>query len=359
MAKEYRHLSLEERVFIQTQLELGCKLGAIAASLQRSRSTVWREVRRNGWKASSHIGKHEGRFSVAGGYRSLYAHARACRLARKARVARRLVVGNALWQRVLKCLEQGLSPQQTGRTLERMPEPARISHETIYSAIYAMPRGELRAQVIALLRKGHKSRRPRSAGRDRRTLLANMTSIEERPIEVEDRLVPGHWEGDLIKGAANGSQVGTLVERVTLFTLLVQMEDATALCAARRFAGSLRRIDSQLRLSLTYDQGSEMAMHESLTRSTGMKVYFAHPRSPWERGTNENTNGLLRQYLPKGTDLSVFSQAELDQIAFKLNVRPRKALGWKCPAELFLPEGTFDFQTYWASTLAKPVALGA
>jgi IS30 family transposase len=238
-----------------------------------------------------------------------------------------------------------------------MPEPVRISHETIYTAIYAMPRGELRTEVIALLRKSHKTRRPRARGEDRRGLIPNMTSIDERPVEVSERLVPGHWEGDLIKGARNRSQVGTLVERKTLFTVLAQMDQATAACAAEGFARVLARIDSQMLRSLTYDQGREMAAHELFSRDTGMVVYFAHPHSPWERGINENTNGLLRDYLPKGSDLSVYTQDELDTIAWTLNVRPRKSLGWKCPAELFLPEGAFDFQAFWSNP-PQPVALG-
>jgi IS30 family transposase len=238
-----------------------------------------------------------------------------------------------------------------------MPEPVRISHESIYTAIYAMPRGELRTEVIGLLRKSHKTRRPRARGEDRRGLIPNMTSIDERPVEVDERLVPGHWEGDLIKGAANRSQVGTLVERTTLFTVLAKMEHATAACAAESFSRVLARIDSQMLRSLTYDQGREMSAHELFSQGTGMAVYFAHPHSPWERGINENTNGLLRDYLPKGSDLSIYTQDELDTIAWTLNVRPRKSLGWKCPAELFLPEGAFDFQAFWSNP-PKPVALG-
>jgi IS30 family transposase len=242
-----------------------------------------------------------------------------------------------------------------------MDKSVRISHESIYSAIYAMPRGELRSEVISLLRKSHKTRRPRARGDDRRGLIPNMTSIDERPLEVDERLVPGHWEGDLIKGARNRSQVGTLVERTTLFTVLAHMQDATALGAANAFSTVLNKVDAQMRLSLTYDQGREMAAHQHLTHITGMQVYFAHPHSPWERGINENTNGLLRQYLPKGEDLSVYTQEDLDKIAWRLNTRPRKSLAWKCPAELFLPEDSFDFQAYWKSILQpnQPnVALG-
>jgi len=177
-----------------------------------------------------------------------------------------------------------------------------------------------------------------------------MVSIHERPIEVEERLVSGHWEGDLIKGARNASSVGTLVERTSLFVTLVKMDSASAKDAEHGFAFVLNRINAQQRLSMTYDQGKEMAWHEKLTEE--IKVYFADPHSPWQRGINENTNGLLRQYLPKGTDLSVYTQEELDQIAWKLNTRPRKSLNFRCPAEIFMPE-SFDFKKHFSH-----VALG-
>ena len=213
-------------------------------------------------------------------------------------------------------------------------------------------------QPFLVGRRGHKSRRPRSAGTDRRGLIAGVTSIDERPMEVNERLVPGHWEGDLIKGARNQSQVGTLVERKTLYTVLVQLDNATAEHTAQRFGFVLNRLDAAMRLSMTYDNGKEMAHHQSLSQSTGIRVFFAHPYSPWERGINENTNGLLRRVLPKGSDLSVYTQEQLDAIAFHHNAKPRKSLGWKSPAELFLPQGTFDFQAYWTNII-NPVALGA
>lgn len=365
MPKKYHHLSDLERAQIQARLELGCKVRAIARSLQRAPSTISRELRRCGWRgpgASAPVNKLRTR--GINGYWCEAAHKRACALAGMPRTAPKLVIGdkpgdgNALWQHVYSALAD-LSPEQVSGTLARMTPPQRISHETIYTAIYAMPKGELRSQVVAMLRKHHKGRRPRTAGKDRRALIVGMTSIEERDPSVDERLVPGHWEADLIKGAFNRSQVGTLVERTSLFTLLVQLDNATAPCTANGFIGVLKRVDAQMRLSLTYDQGREMADHAHLSRQTGMQVYFAHPHSPWERGINENTNGLLRQYLPKSSDLSVYSQAQLDDIAFKLNARPRKSLGFKCPAELFLPEGEFDFQAYWASRLKLPsVALG-
>lgn len=355
MTKSYEHLSLGERAVIQTKIGIGWSVRATAGYLGRCPSSISRELRRGGWHGPAQASKcvRPG----ANGYLCDVAHKHAALLAAKPRVSPKLIAGNALWLQVRRALAAGLSPHQVSSTLARMDKPQRISHESIYSAIYAMPKGELRAEMVEELRKARKARKPRASGQDRRGLIVGMHSIDERPLEVNDRLVPGHWEGDLIKGTLNQSQVGTLVERKTLFVLLVKVPKATAACTAKSFAGVLKRVDAQMRLSLTYDQGKEMAAHRLLSRATGMKVYFAHPHSPWERGINENINGLLRQYLPKGTDLSPHSQADLDKIAHTLNTRPRKSLGWKCPLELFLPEGSFNFQAYWQDKL-NPVALG-
>ena len=356
MKKTYRHLTVDDRTLIQTQLQQGFKPAAIAASLSRPRSCVTRELARNGWKAASAT-RSVGRPAIAGGYSSSRANLRARRLSAMPRIERKLVVGNPLWEKVVDGLLQGLSPEQIAGTLQRMDEPIRLCHETIYQAIYAMPKGELRTETIALLRHGHNKRRPRLRGCDRRGQIPDMTGIDLRPSDIEERQVPGHWEGDHIKGAGNRSQVGTLVERKTRYVALVKLDDGTAQATVDGFGTILQRFDADLRRSLTYDQGREMARHAQLTEDTGIKVYFAHPHSPWERGQNENTNGLLRQYLPKGSDLSVHSQQALDDIAWKLNTRPRKSLGWKCPAELFLPGGAFDFKSYWADKL-NLVALG-
>ena len=356
MTKKYRHLTLDDRTLIQTQLQQGFKPGAIAAGLNRPRSCISRELARNGWKAPS-ANRSVGRPSVAGGYSSIQANLRAQRLLAKPRVERKLVVGNPLWDKVSGSLQQGLSPEQIAGTLGRMDDPIRLSHETIYQAIYAMPKGGLRTEMIALLRCGHNKRRPRSRGVDRRGQIPNMTSIDLRPADITERLVPGHWEGDHIKGASNRSQVGTLVERKTRYVALVKLDNGSAQATTEGFGTILQRFDVDMRRSLTYDQGREMAQHAKLTEDTGIKVYFAHPHSPWERGQNENINGLLRQYLPKGSDLSLFSQQELDDIAWKLNTRPRKSLNWMCPAELFLPDDAFDFKAYWANKL-NLVALG-
>lgn len=353
MGKIYQQLSIEERTMIQTQLEMGIKPAAIAVGLNRSASTLSRELRRNGW-ARRKTCCGPGRPPVAGGYRAQAAHQRAQACTVTPRVARRLRPGTALWKPVLRYLRAGYSPEQIAGTLAGVhpDHPAlRVSHETIYTAIYAMPRGALRTAVIGWLRFGHAKRRPRARGEDRRGRIPDMVSIHERPPEVEERLVPGHWEGDLIKGARNRSAVGTLVERTTLFTVLSRMNDASAEAAVKGFGHVLNRIAAQKRLSLTYDRGREMAEHRRLTQATGVKVYFADPHSPWQRGINENTNGLLRQYLPKGADLSGLSQKELDAIAWKLNTRPRKSLGFKCPAELFTPDA-FDFRQHHAALFA-------
>ena len=356
MTKQYKQITLEERTLIQTQLQQGFKPGAIAASSKRPRSCVWRELARNGWKVAPAV-RPVGRPPLTGGYCSIRVDRRAQTLSVKPRVERKLTHGNALWGQVCDGLRQGLSPEQVAGTLRRMNEPVRLCHETIYQAIYAMPKGILRTETIALLRFGHNKRRSRARGEDRRGQIPNMTSIDLRPADIAERLVPGHWEGDHIKGAGNRSQIGTLVERKTLYVALVKLPSGTAQATTTGFGAILQRFDADLRRSLTYDQGREMAQHAQLTADTGIKVYFAHPHSPWERGRNENTNGLLRQYLPKGADLSPFSQSDLDDIAWKLNTRPRKSLGWKCPAELFLPASAFDFKSHWADKL-NLVALG-
>lgn len=356
--EKFTHLTAQERAFIEIRLDDGFKLRAIARGLNRAPSTISRELQRNSCAAvpsASAQAAHAAPKASLASYCCNRSHARAQHLAKQARRRRLLVPGNALWQQVLQCLRQRLSPGQVSLTLARMQTPIRISPESIYTALYAMPKGELRREVLALLPWGRKSRLSRSSGQDRRRgLMVGMTSIDERPIEVNERLVPGHWEGDLIKGAGNRSQIGTLVERTSLFVLLVQVPRATAACTADAFVGVLKRVQAQKRLSLTYDQGKEMAHHAHLSRQTGMQVYFAHPHSPWERGINENTNGLLRRYFPKGSDLAGHTQQHLDEVAFMMNAKPRASLGGKCPAELFLPEGTFDFQKFWAAKLASP-----
>ena len=344
MGKNYKQLSCEERVMIQFRLEQGSSLRTIAANIGRAPSTISRELRRNGWIDPATPRRGPGR-PPEGIYRAPVAQRRARRLARMARTPSRLAHDGPLWPHVERLLRERHSPEQIAGILHRMHPHAtnlQVSHETIYTALYAIPRGELRTELLNCLRQAHKSRRPRGRGTDRRGCIPNMVSIHLRPPEVDERIIPGHWEGDLIKGAGNASAIGTLVERTTLFVTLAKMKDASGNSAVDGFSKVLNRIDEQRRLSMTYDQGSEMAQHERLSANTGVAIYFADPHSPWQRGINENTNGLLRQYLPKGTDLSTFSQHELDKIAWQLNTRPRKTLDWMCPAELFMPD-SFDF----------------
>ena len=236
-------------------------------------------------------------------------------------------------------LREGWSPEQIAGMLKRAftdDKSRRVCHETIYSAIYVMPRGALRTDLISLLRQGHAKRRPRARGQDRRGQIADMVSLHVRPPEIEDRLIPGHWEGDLIKGARNQSCVGTLVERSSRLVLLARVEGGgTADAALAGFTGILNRVHGSMRKTMTYDQGKEMSRHKDLTAATGVAVYFADPHSPWQRGSNENTNGLLRQYLPKGTDLSGLTQDDLDTIARRLNTRPRKLHGFRSPIEVY------------------------
>lgn len=354
MGQHYEHLGLEERVFVETQLSLGLCPSSIARGLGRAPTTILRELRRNGWKPD----RERSRPRVSGGYRCLPAHRRAHRLASKPRIEARMAAGSALWERVVGYVRQGLSPAQIARTLARMPDPVRLSYETIYNSLYAMPCGHLRSSLLKLMRRRHRARRPHRGHKGpQKPPIPEMVLIDQRPSEAAERLIPGHWEGDLIIGKGNRSQVGVLVERKTLFLALVRLDSTRADHVAPAFAQILNRFDSQLRRSLTFDQGSEMRHYRRLEQSTGMAVYFAHPHSPWERGICENTNGLLRQYLPKGTDLSLYTQDQLDDIAWRMNTRPRKTLDWKAPAELFLPLGAFDFVHYW-STVTTTVALG-
>ena len=302
----------------------GASMRAIARMLARPPSTVSRELGRNTCQEV--------------GYASETAMARHAERRAAAKQPAKLDVAGVTWSVVLTLLSWKWSPQQIAATLKRVypDQPERhVSHETIYTAIYAQPRGELRRQLIACLRQGRGTRMPRSRGTDRRGQIPNMVSIHVRPPEVDDRVMPGHWEGDFIKGAGNKSSVGVLVERSSRLVLLARMEDATAAAALAGFTAKLNSIAAPMRQSLTYDQGKEMARHAELAANTGVRVYFCDPHSPWQRGTCENTNGLLRQYLPKGTDLSVYTQEELDAIADSLNNRPRATHNWRTPLESF------------------------
>lgn len=334
MGTHYQHLSAEERATIMIMLQQGCSARSIARTLQRSPSTITREIRRAlDWPQRA-------AFVPAGSstYDARAAGARAHVMRLKRRRSRKLSEDGVLFGVVHHFLLEGWSPSQIAGTLKRMwPDDPdrRVSHETIYNCIYAMPRGELRKELIACLRRAQAKRMPRSRGQDRRGQLPEAVSIHLRPPEANERAFPGHWEGDLLKGAANRSAVGVLVERSSRLVMLAKLKDATAASALEGFTAKLRSIAEPMRKTLTYDRGKEMARHPELTEATGIRVYFCDPRSPWQRGSCENINGLLRQYLPKGTDLSVYSQDELDAIADRLNNRPRAIHGFYPPIVVY------------------------
>jgi IS30 family transposase len=298
----------------------------IARRLGRSPSTISRELRRNA------TGGQPSR------YRASVAQAEADRRARRPKTSKLVEHPplRAYVQDKLGSLERW-SPEQIARRLvldfpddERM----RISHEAIYQALYVQGRGALRRELAACLRTGRALRKPRRRADTRRERIKDKVMISDRPAEVEDRAVPGHWEGDLIIGKNSGSAIGTLVERTTRFTMLLHLPDDHGAVAVRdAIATSIATLPEQLRRSLTWDQGIELSEHARLSIEADLPVYFCDPHSPWQRGTNENTNGLLRQYFPKGTDLSVHGLEDLAQVAAGLNGRPRKTLSWKTPAE--------------------------
>ncbi|HXZ74048.1 MAG TPA: IS30 family transposase [Streptosporangiaceae bacterium] len=317
-----RYLSLADREEIAVGLAAGESYREIGVRLSppRPASTISREVERNGPR---------------GRYRALRAQALAEQRARRPKEAK--LAGNRELQAwVQDKLRKRWSPEQISRRLAAefgdRPE-MRVSHETIYQSLYVQGRGALRRELAASLRTGRALRRPRRAAGQRRGKIPGMVNISERPAEAADRAVPGHWEGDLIIGTG-GSAIGTLVERSTRFVLLLHLpagHGADAVAAAMTTA--MGTLPAQLRRSLTWDQGSEMAGHPQIAMATGMDIYFCDPHSPWQRGSNENTNGLLRQYFPKSTSLSVHSREHLAAVAAELNARPRKTLGWKTPAE--------------------------
>ncbi len=313
-------VSYEERVEIRVRSEHGEGVRAIARALGRAPSTVSRELARNGGRER---------------YRPVRAEQRAQRCARRPK--RGKLAG---CPRLCAAVEDGLrarwSPRQISCRL-RVDHPddpvMRISHETIYRALYVQSRGELRRDLAACLRTARKTRKSRG-GVERRGKIPGMVPIAERPPEADERRVPGHWEGDLLVGAGNRSAVVTLVERQTRYVLLGYVgNDRTTARVIEALTERIGVLPQQLFRSLTWDQGRELSDHARFTISTGIQVYFCDPHSPWQRGSNENTNGLLRQYLPKGTDLAVYSQQDLDAIAGSLNSRPRQTLGWMKPDE--------------------------
>jgi IS30 family transposase len=323
-------LSLAEREEIAVLRAADQPIRQIARVLGRAPSTISRELARNtprdrrGWRRSDRP------------YRAVLAEQKTEVRARRPKPTR-LASHARLRREVQNRLREDHSPEQIAARLRREfpDEPEMwVSHETVYKSLYVQARGELRRELTRHLRTGRRLRRPRRRADQRRPQIKDMVPISSRPAEADDRAVPGHWEGDLIMGKRGESAIGTLVERTTRFTMLLHLPKGHDAAQVRdAMVDQIRSLPEQLRRSLTWDQGHEMAHHCALTIATDLPVFFCDPHSPWQRGSNENTNGLLRQYFPKGTDLSVHSAEHLATVAAKLNSRPRKTLGWQTPAE--------------------------
>ena len=324
MTTAYVRLSLRERESIDRRMWSGESFSSIALRLHRPVSTISREV----WR----VVKKKRR-----SYHAAQAHERAQESAKRGR-PKKIETNVRLKAYIDDHLCMQWSPEEIAKRV-RLEYPLdtsmRISHETIYQYLYCLPRGELKKELMRHLRHERKMRQPRYALKYRRQRIPDIVSISERPKETEGRTVPGHWEGDLIVGRGHTSALGTLVERTTRLTLLVPLEKKDALSVRSAFARAFKRIPAHMKKTLTYDRGSEMSQHKLFTRETGIRVYFADPYSPWQRGTNENTNGLIRQYFPKGTDFSLTPLSAIRSAERQLNTRPRKALDYSTPSERF------------------------
>jgi IS30 family transposase len=318
-----RYLSFAEREEIMRLDACGLGVGEIARAVERHPASVSRELKRGATKR---------------GYRASVGQAKADRGRRSPRAAK-LATKLVLRREVQTRLERKDSPRQiAGRLKIDFPDEPEmwVSAETIYQSLYVQARGGLKRELTQHLRTGRSRRKPRRVGGERRGRIPDMISISERPAAVEDRAVPGHWEGDLIMGStASNSAVGTLVERASGFVMLLHLPDGHgALAVQEALVAKMVNLDEHLRLSLTWDQGREMTNHIKIAQATGLTIYFCDPHSPWQRGSNENTNGLLRQYLPKGSDLSFYGPGILDNIAAELNARPRQRHHFRTPAEI-------------------------
>jgi IS30 family transposase len=326
--ERYQRLSAFERERIYRGIQKGESYRSISKELSRSPSTIAREISRNLYRYK--IPEHGYSVFVAQYFSQLRASSRR-------QDKGKLENNPKLFKFVVSKLKQRWSPEQISRYLsdQYSEDPdMQISHESIYTYIYVRCKGELRTELIKALRQSRPVRRAKGSSK-RKSRIVDMLSIEERPKEVEDRTVPGHWEGDLIIGKGQKSALGTIVERTTRFTILVPLKGRDAETVRKAFTREIKRLPKQVRQSMTYDQGNEMAEHRLFTKDTEMKVYFAHPHSPWERGTNENTNMLVRDFFPKGTDFNTLSRYKIKKVQQLLNTRPRKVIKWKFPGDVF------------------------
>jgi transposase, IS30 family len=322
--KQYRHLTELEREFLGQELLKRRQLKDIATAMGRDKSTLSREISRS--------------LGANFNYYPYYAHTRALQRKHITRRPKKIENNKQLREYVHTYLKFGWSPEQIANRLKlEYPDnlSMRVSHETIYTYLYLLPRGELKRELMNQLRQDRGRRRKRGKKHPKRGQIQDMISISERPKETEDRTIPGHWEGDLIVGKDRQSALGTLVERTTRTTILVPLKEKDAQAVRKAFAYEAKKLPSQMKLSLTYDRGKEMADHKLFTKETKIQVYFADPYAPWQRGTNENTNGLIRQYFPKGTDFGKISRKKIKLVQNLLNGRPRKVLNWKTPLEVF------------------------
>jgi len=323
MSMKYTRLTIEERETIHALVNQGKTNREIASELKRSHTTIARELKRCRTRleySPSKAHTHAGRLLPSKGRKPI------------------IDIRPQVWYEAIQKLVEDFSPEQISKKfkIEYADEPLKwISHETIYKYIYATPKGELRKVFTSHLRRRRRARKDRSASHEQRGRIVDAISISERPEEANNRSVPGHWEGDLIIGKNHKSALGTLVERTTRFLILVPIKGKDAKTVRESFADVFEEIEDGMKWSMTYDRGLEMAEHKILTEQTGVKVYFADPYSPWQRGTNENTNGLLRQYFPKGTDFTKVTLEEIKLAQHRLNNRPRKVLGWQTPQEAF------------------------
>lgn len=321
---QYQRLGFSEREEFSRHLSMGLSYRQIARLANRSPSTIHREILRNGPTRSR--------------YRAIDAQNQARRVSKKPRRPRKLETNQKLRDLVVEHLQLRWSPVQIAKRLRILyPDDItmQISHEAIYAYIYIHPRQTLKRELMLQLRRSHKERRPKNKLRRRSSPIQDYISIDDRPPEVNARKIAGHWEGDLIKGRKNKSAIGTLVERTTRMTFIAKLKHDDARSVRKAFTFKFNRLPDAIKKSLTYDQGREMAEHKIFTEKTKIQVYFAHPSSPWERGTSENTNSLIRDFFPSGTDFSKISAQQLKKIEDMLNDRPRKVLNFYTPREVF------------------------